>query len=70
VGGGRPIQCVVIFYSYSYLWRSVCGTGGDVRITDMEIPLKYDDISFNLHNLGKYAFTTFTVCNVEKIFSK
>jgi hypothetical protein len=59
-----------IFYSYSYLWRSVCGTSGDVRITDMEIPLKYDDISFNLHNLGKYAFATFPFFNVEGIFKK
>ena len=48
-------------------FRSACGADGQVRITEMEIPLKYDDISFNLHNLGKSLRFESAICMCEMI---
>ena len=54
--------------SVAVCFRSACGADGQVRITEMEIPLKYDDISFNLHNLGKsLRFESAICCMCEMI---
>lgn len=47
--------------------RAGCGKDGRVRITEMEIPLKYDDISFNLHNLGTFYNTAVNALGIYLI---
>merc|ERR1719369_1570134 len=38
-------------------YRFECGTDGAVIITELGIPVNYDDISFNFHNIGAFYNT-------------